>query len=136
MADEDKVVTLGLLWRKTMALAVLPHVTFFAGHRVSSIVEVLSMHSTLCAIEIPFSFVILVFLKVSLKLLALCLHLSLRLTFRTLRVSVFRGTPFAFSFQTSKLLFGKDSFGFAFFQALLACHSARLVTLLMVRRAL
>jgi hypothetical protein len=129
MADEDKVIPLGLLWSEAMARAMLPHVTFLAGHRVCSIVEVLSVHSTLGAVEVPVAFVFLVLLEILLKLFALRLQLSLRLTLRILCVSVCRRVSFASSFQTSEFLFGKNSFGFTFFQTLLACHTARLMAL-------
>lgn len=94
------------------------------------------MHSTLGAVEVPVAFVFLVFFEVLLKLFALRLQLSLGLTLRILCISVRRGISLASSFQTSKLLLGKDSFGFAFFQALLACHAARLVALILVRHVL
>jgi hypothetical protein len=87
------------------------------------------VHPTLGAIEVPVAFVFLVLLEIFLKLFALCLELSLGLTLRILCISVRRGISFASSFQTSEFLFGKNSFGFAFFQALLACHTARLVAL-------
>lgn len=98
-----------------MALAMLPDITLLTGHRVSSVVEVLSVHATLGTVKVPFSFVILVLLEVSLELFALCLHLPLGLAFRIFRVSILRRASFAFSFQTGEFLFGQNSFGFAFF---------------------
>jgi hypothetical protein len=87
------------------------------------------VHSTLGAVEVPVALVFLVLLEILLKLFALRLQLSLRLTLRILCISVCRRVSFTSSFQTSEFLFGKNSFGFAFFQALLACHTARLVAL-------
>ena len=91
------------------------------------------MHSTLGAVEVPVALVLLIFFEVLLELFALRLELSLRLALRILCISVCRGISLATGFQTSKLLFSKDTFGFAFFQTLLARHAARLVALVLVR---
>jgi len=71
MADENEVITLGLLWSEAVARTMLPHVALLTCHRVSSIVEVLSVHSALGTVEVPFAFVVLVLLEVSLELFAL-----------------------------------------------------------------
>jgi hypothetical protein len=89
MADEHEVVSLGLLRSEAMAFAMLPHVTLLAGHRMGSVVQVLAMHATFGAIEIPFAVVVLVLLEISLELLTLCLHLPFGLAFRVLCVCIF-----------------------------------------------
>jgi hypothetical protein len=89
MADEHEVVPLGLLRSEAMAFAMLPHVALFASHRVGSVVQILAMHATLGTVEIPFAVVVLVFFKIFLELLTLCLHLPFGLTFRVLCVCVF-----------------------------------------------
>jgi len=100
MADEHEIVSGSLLWCEAMTLAVLPHITLVAGHGVGTIVEVVSVHTTSSAVEIPFVIVFLVLLKISLKLFLLRPNLSFRLALRTLRtviVGVLRGSALALS---------------------------------------
>ena len=100
MADEHEIVSGSLLWCEAMTLAVLPHITLVAGHGVGTIVEVVSMHTTSSAVEIPFVVVFLILLKISLKLFFMRSNLSFRLAFRALYAVVFgvlRGSALAFS---------------------------------------
>lgn len=76
MTDKYKVVSLGLRWCKAVAFAMLPHVTLLTSHRVSSVVEILAVHATLGAVEIPFAVIVLVLFEVFLKLFSLRLQLS------------------------------------------------------------
>lgn len=89
MADEHEVITLSLRRSEAMTLAMLPHIAFLAGHGVSSVIEVLAVHATLGAVEVPFSLVFLIFLKIPLKLLPLSFHLAFRDTFCVRSVCVF-----------------------------------------------
>jgi hypothetical protein len=100
MANEHEIVSCSLLWCEAMTLAVLPHITLVAGHGMGTIVEIVSVHTTSSAVEIPFVVVFLILLKISLKLFLLRPNLSFRLAFRTLRaiiVGVLRGSALALS---------------------------------------
>jgi hypothetical protein len=89
MADEHEVVPLGLLRSEAMAFAMLPYIALLAGHRMGSVVQILAVHATFGAVEVPFAVIVLVLFQISLELLSLCLHLPFRLAFGVLCVCVF-----------------------------------------------
>jgi hypothetical protein len=84
MTDKHEIVSRSLFRGEAMTLTVLPHIAFVASHRVGTVIEIVSMHTTSSAVEIPFVIVFLVLLKISLKLFFLRPDLSFRLAFRTL----------------------------------------------------
>ena len=84
MTNEHEIVSCSLLRCKAMTLAVLPHITLVAGHGMSTIIEVVSMHTTSSTVEVPLIIVLLALLKISLKLFLLRPDLSFRLALRAL----------------------------------------------------
>jgi hypothetical protein len=89
MADENKVVPLGLLRSEAMAFAMLPYIALLTSHRVGAVVQILAVHATFGAVEVPFAVIVLVVFQIPLELLTLCLHLPFGLTFRVLCVCIF-----------------------------------------------
>ena len=89
MTDENEIVPSSLLRRDAMTLAVLPDIALVAGHRMGTIVEIVSVHTTSGAIEVPFVIVFLTLLQVSLELFFLRPDLPFRLAFRALCAVVF-----------------------------------------------
>ena len=53
LADKLKVFPFRFILRDPEALAMLPHVAFFAGDAVGAVIQILPMHSTARAVEDP-----------------------------------------------------------------------------------
>ena len=117
-----EVLAVSFSLRYLEALAVLPDTALLTCHTVSAIIDVLAIYATARTIENPI-FIVFQLLEIFLVLRDPLLKLTLRPTRATLIDALLLLS------SSSNLFFCKNALEFSVFDALLACHHARLAIL-------